>query len=137
MKSILKQGKRLAMRQADLHVGAQLILGIVLRARVLIRLVQEAVEAISSILGMAASEGSDAVPPNARSHTLLLAGKLIGDAQVEKHLPLHAKNAFNMPLIVCCILVEQSRHADLERGRQWPPGHCPHPSHWGPSWLGF
>ena len=43
---------------------------------------QEAVEAITSILGMAASEGSDAVPPNARSHTLLLAGKLIGDAQV-------------------------------------------------------
>lgn len=42
---------------------------------------QEAVEAITSILGMAASEGSDAVPPNARSHTLLLAGKLIGDAQ--------------------------------------------------------
>ena len=44
---------------------------------------QEAVEAITSILGMAASEGSDAVPPNARSHTLLLAGKLIGDAQVQ------------------------------------------------------
>ena len=43
---------------------------------------QEAVEAVTSILGMAASEGSDAVPPNARSHTLLLAGKLIGDAQV-------------------------------------------------------
>lgn len=48
----------------------------------LCRQLQDAVEALTSILGMAASEGSDAVPPNARSHTLLLAGKLIGDAQV-------------------------------------------------------
>lgn len=43
---------------------------------------QEAVEAVTGILGMAACEGSDAVPPNARSHTLLLAGSLIGGVQV-------------------------------------------------------
>jgi hypothetical protein len=43
---------------------------------------QEAVEAVTSILGMSPCEGSDAVPPNARSHILLLAGQLIGDAQV-------------------------------------------------------
>ena len=43
---------------------------------------QEAVEAVTGILGMAACEGTDAVPPNARSHTLLLAGSLIGSAQV-------------------------------------------------------
>lgn len=43
---------------------------------------QEAVEAVTSIFGMAACEGSDAVPPNARSHTLLLAGSVIGDVQV-------------------------------------------------------
>ena len=33
------------------------------------------------ILGMAPCDGTDAVPPNARSHTVLLAGTLIGDAQ--------------------------------------------------------
>ena len=43
---------------------------------------QEAVEAVVGILGMAPCDGTDAVPPNARSHTVLLAGTLIGDAQV-------------------------------------------------------
>ncbi len=42
---------------------------------------QEAVEAVVGILGMAPCDGTDAVPPNARSHTVLLAGTLIGDAQ--------------------------------------------------------
>jgi len=40
---------------------------------------QEAVEAVVGILGMAPCDGTDAVPPNARSHTVLLAGTLIGD----------------------------------------------------------
>ncbi|EIE27371.1 Coatomer, gamma subunit [Coccomyxa subellipsoidea C-169] len=40
---------------------------------------QDAVEAVMSILGMAPCDGSDAVPPNARSHTLLLAGHFVGD----------------------------------------------------------
>jgi hypothetical protein len=35
---------------------------------------QDAVEAVISILGMAACDGTDAVPPNARSHTVLLSG---------------------------------------------------------------
>lgn len=43
---------------------------------------QDAVEAVGRILGMQACEGTDAVPPNARSHTLLLAGTLVGDVQV-------------------------------------------------------
>lgn len=43
---------------------------------------QEAVEAVVGILGMAPCDGTEAVPPNARSHTVLLAGTLIGDAQV-------------------------------------------------------
>ena len=43
---------------------------------------QEAVEAVVGILGMAPCDGTDAVPPNARSHTVLLAGTLIGNAQV-------------------------------------------------------
>ena len=32
-------------------------------------------EAVISILGMSACDGTDAVPPNARSHTVLLSGK--------------------------------------------------------------
>ena len=36
---------------------------------------QDAVEAVISILGMSACDGTDAVPPNARSHTVLLSGK--------------------------------------------------------------
>lgn len=43
---------------------------------------QEAVEAVSRILGMSPCEGTDAVPPNARSHTVLLAGTIVGDVQV-------------------------------------------------------
>ena len=35
-----------------------------------------------SILGLKACEGSDAVPPNARSHTVLLSGLLVGGVQV-------------------------------------------------------
>lgn len=45
-------------------------------------LTQDAVEAVGRILGMQACEGTDAVPPNARSHTLLLAGTVVGDVQV-------------------------------------------------------
>lgn len=47
---------------------------------------QEAVEAVTHILGMATCEGTDAVPPNARSHTLLLSGSLIGGVQVTPHV---------------------------------------------------
>ena len=42
---------------------------------------QDAVEAVGRILGMQACEGTDAVPPNARSHTLLLSGTVVGDVQ--------------------------------------------------------
>ena len=45
-------------------------------------------EAVVGILGMAPCDGTDAVPPNARSHTVLLAGTLIGDAQVLLFRPL-------------------------------------------------
>lgn len=40
------------------------------------------------ILGMAPCDGTDAVPPNARSHTVLLAGTLIGDAQARPPLKI-------------------------------------------------
>lgn len=40
---------------------------------------QETVETLIGILGMHTCEGTEAVPPNARSHTVLLAGKFPGD----------------------------------------------------------
>lgn len=38
-------------------------------------------EAVIGILGMAPCDGTDAVPPNARSHTVLLSGEFIGSVQ--------------------------------------------------------
>ena len=49
---------------------------------------QEAVEVLIGTLGMAPCEGTDAVPPNARSHTVLLSGKLIGDVSLLVRLSL-------------------------------------------------
>ncbi len=43
---------------------------------------QEAVEAVIGTLGMQPCEGTEAVPPNARSHTVLLAGIFVGFQQV-------------------------------------------------------
>ena len=42
----------------------------------------ETVETVIKLLGMNVVDGTDAVPPNARSHTVHLAGKLVGDIQV-------------------------------------------------------
>ena len=42
---------------------------------------QEAVEAVIAILGMHPCEGTEAVPPNARSHTTLLSGMFVGYVQ--------------------------------------------------------
>ncbi len=39
---------------------------------------QDALETVVAILGMKPCEASDIVPPNARSHTVLLAGEVIG-----------------------------------------------------------
>ena len=54
--------------------------------------VQDAVEAVMGILGMAACDGTDAVPPNARSHTVLLSGLLVGD------VPALARISFGIDL---------------------------------------
>jgi len=43
---------------------------------------QDAVEAVIRLLGMQACEGSDAVPPNARSHAAMLGGTFVGDLPV-------------------------------------------------------
>lgn len=42
---------------------------------------QDTVETVMGILGMHPCEGTEAVPPNARSHTVLLAGQLPGDVR--------------------------------------------------------
>ncbi|KAG0616027.1 hypothetical protein M758_5G084800 [Ceratodon purpureus] len=49
---------------------------------------QEAVQAVTTILGMQPCEATDVVPSNARSHTCLLAGKFLGGAQVLVRLSL-------------------------------------------------
>ncbi|XP_024367632.1 coatomer subunit gamma-2 [Physcomitrium patens] len=43
---------------------------------------QDAVQAVTTILGMQICEATDVVPNNARSHTCLLAGRFLGDTQV-------------------------------------------------------
>jgi coatomer protein complex subunit gamma len=53
---------------------------------------QDAVEAVIAILGMAPCDGTDAVPPNARSHTVLLSGHFVGD------VPALARVAFGIDL---------------------------------------
>ncbi len=49
---------------------------------------EEAVGAVTQILGMAPCEGSEAVPPNARSHATLLSGTFVGDVRVLVRLNL-------------------------------------------------
>ncbi|GAX76799.1 hypothetical protein CEUSTIGMA_g4245.t1 [Chlamydomonas eustigma] len=43
---------------------------------------QEAVEAVINTFGMQPCEGTEAVPPNARSHTVLMSGIFVGNQQV-------------------------------------------------------
>eukprot|EP00198_Chlamydomonas_reinhardtii_P001857 XP_001691193.1 gamma-cop [Chlamydomonas reinhardtii] len=63
---------------------------------------QEAVEAVIGILGMQPCEGSEAVPPNARSHTVLLAGIFVGYQQVLVRMSsgIDAANNVAMKLVV-------------------------------------
>mmetsp|Transcript_25544 Transcript_25544/g.46494 ORF Transcript_25544/g.46494 Transcript_25544/m.46494 type:complete len:926 (-) Transcript_25544:399-3176(-) len=62
----------------------------------------EAVEAVTNILGMKPCEGTDAVPPNARSHSVLLSGVCVGNQQVLVRLALGIDASRNvaMKLIV-------------------------------------
>ncbi|KXZ54500.1 hypothetical protein GPECTOR_4g565 [Gonium pectorale] len=63
---------------------------------------QDAVEAVIGILGMQPCEGSEAVPPNARSHTVLLAGIFVGYQQVLVRMSfgIDAGNNVAMKLVV-------------------------------------
>lgn len=44
--------------------------------------VQEAVEAVIELMGMAVCDGTDIIPPNARSHAVSMAGTVVGDHAV-------------------------------------------------------
>eukprot|EP00232_Nephroselmis_pyriformis_P001344 CAMPEP_0182909478 /NCGR_PEP_ID=MMETSP0034_2-20130328/35771_1 /TAXON_ID=156128 /ORGANISM="Nephroselmis pyriformis, Strain CCMP717" /LENGTH=896 /DNA_ID=CAMNT_0025045735 /DNA_START=14 /DNA_END=2704 /DNA_ORIENTATION=- len=59
---------------------------------------QEAVEAVIGILGMQPCEGTDAVPPQARSHTALLSGVLVGYTQVLVRLSFGIDAASNVAM---------------------------------------
>ncbi|KAG2486424.1 hypothetical protein HYH03_014871 [Edaphochlamys debaryana] len=71
---------------------------------------QEAVEAVIGILGMQPCEGSEAVPPNARSHTVLLAGIFVGYQQVLVRMSfgIDATNNVAMKLVVRAESIELS-----------------------------
>jgi coatomer protein complex subunit gamma len=62
--------------------------------------VQDAVEAVIGILGMAPCDGTDAVPPNARSHTVLLSGQFIGGVQALARLSFGIDNQRNVAMKV-------------------------------------
>lgn len=59
---------------------------------------QEAVEAVIAILGLQPCEGTDAVPPNARSHTCLLAGVFVGFVQVLVKLSVGIDSSMNVAM---------------------------------------
>jgi coatomer protein complex subunit gamma len=63
---------------------------------------QEAIQAVSTILGMQPCEGTDVVPSNARSHTCLLAGQFLGGVQVLVRLSvgIDAQKQVAMKLVV-------------------------------------
>jgi coatomer protein complex subunit gamma len=44
--------------------------------------VQEAVETVIELMGMSTCDGTDMVPPNARSHAVSMAGTVVGDVDV-------------------------------------------------------
>ena len=59
---------------------------------------EEAVDAVTQILGMAPCESSEVVPPNARSHAVLLAGTYVGDVQALVRMNLGIDAAQNVAM---------------------------------------
>eukprot|EP00741_Cyanophora_paradoxa_P012774 tig00020629_g12339.t1 len=62
----------------------------------------DAVKAIQDFLGMQACEGTDQLPPNARTHTLLLSGLFVGGIQVlaQAQIAVDATQSVNLKLAV-------------------------------------
>lgn len=63
---------------------------------------QDVVETVITMLGMQPCEGSEAVPPNARSHTVLLAGLFVGNEQalVRLSFGIDAASQVKMKVVV-------------------------------------
>lgn len=59
---------------------------------------QDAVESVIALLGMAACEGSECVPPNARSHAVTVAGTLVGDVQILVRLQFGTDTSKNVAM---------------------------------------
>lgn len=59
---------------------------------------QEALEAVVSALGLTPCDGTDAVPPTARSHTAILAGEVIGGNKVLVRLQLGLDGSGNVAM---------------------------------------
>lgn len=70
---------------------------------------QEVLEQVMSMFGLAACDGTDAIGPNARSHTALLAGTVIGNRQLLLKVQLGIDPAGN----VAMKLAARSTDADL------------------------
>lgn len=62
---------------------------------------QEAVEAVIGILGMVPCEGTDAVPPNSRSHTVLLSGTFVGGLQALVRMNFGIDGGNNVAMKLC------------------------------------
>mmetsp|Transcript_39178 Transcript_39178/g.99265 ORF Transcript_39178/g.99265 Transcript_39178/m.99265 type:complete len:142 (-) Transcript_39178:160-585(-) len=62
---------------------------------------QDAVESVIGILGMQPCEGTDAVPPNSRSHTVLLAGTVVGYQQVLVRMNFGIDSGGNVAMKLC------------------------------------
>ena len=61
---------------------------------------EEAVEAVMTTLGMHPCEGTEVVPPNARSHTTVLSGLLVGNVTVLVRLNLGIDASSNVAMKV-------------------------------------
>lgn len=61
---------------------------------------EETVEAVISTLGMQICEGSDVIPPNARSHQVLLSGTFLGDAACLARLSFGIDSSRNVAIKV-------------------------------------
>lgn len=61
---------------------------------------EEAVEAVMTILGMHPCEGTEVVPPNARSHATILSGLLVGNVTVLVRLNLGIDASSNVAMKV-------------------------------------
>mmetsp|Transcript_28720 Transcript_28720/g.80856 ORF Transcript_28720/g.80856 Transcript_28720/m.80856 type:complete len:893 (+) Transcript_28720:167-2845(+) len=62
---------------------------------------QDAVESVIGILGMQPNEGTDAVPPNSRSHTVLLSGTFVGYKQVLVRMNFGIDASSNVAMKLC------------------------------------